>query len=1009
MDRDSSHARLLAATSTASPRMEEAEREKKQDKDSYGVRNDAGWSPQASRHRRKTSLSGIRPRLSTAIRLFRFACVFVLLVVLVTAGAIGRIITGKGEFHPGAVVGETRLGTEWVKSAMGTFGWRHKQEQEAKDPVVRRIENRLANPPLPPYRMLAGTMERNESKDILEWLLYHIALGIDHFIVYDHDSDDDTVERLLPFVELGWVTLVPYKEESRWAQPRAFNRFRDDWKTHAKWLFFFDIDEFLVQNTTAVAAADDAGNGSTDFVEWFDRRYGDFGGVSFGRVSFTTGGHYVRPEGGVLASYTDARVYDRNFRAPKIASQARFMQSGGGDIHKQNYTHGMQLVDPLEISGPDRLMSEGDYPIYLNHYWSKSWDECLSRIKQKAFPGSWREQMGQKFCSTEMPLTPEYEAIEHYKNDKLAIEFAPSIQLAVQRFERRYPRLDTKEVSLSVVESSSSSLQEEARPLSHSDRVEAGSTIVVESGEQDLGDLEVTLISSEWKHYLPVHPSRDGAPSFVLPSLPAGADSPSSAELVVRRTYAGSPSALRDPVSPCSIMGHITNQPDRKQLLALQAGECRDTDPDSAYNLATSTWPHPRLRNDELFRGTVELVAPDASLTSQEAANRPRPNGLLTGSGGWHLESYASQANPPSDDTHTRLYTPEKCPSYFDRNYWSSCGDSAELENEGIYRWVPEGHESYKSFSLPAQDVGACLTGRDDASQLEEEETREADSEEERGDKLRILVVGDSVASHTFMALGCLVERVSPSLRVNNHVRFRSFQYEMFDLVNSSLTRSDWLDLLAWSPSPSASSARTEDDAGTRQVDLPDVVLLNVGLWATTWSSLSSYESGLRLAARHLRSILRNEGRLSRRKQMRILWRETTATFPQEGQDPLYQINPRVEVFNDVAKRVLLDPRGDGDYSSSSLSGDWNWTPWSSAAKSRNHRPQGGIEYLPAYEMTRSRVDKARDNAHMCPVVQGDLAELVMHRACAPVLSARRRARREKKRWWRRWVRLVWR
>lgn len=861
--------------------------------------------------------------------------------------------------------------------------------------------------------MLAGTMERNESKDILEWLLYHISLGIDHFVVYDHGSDDDTVERLLPFVELGWVTLVPYHEESRWAQPRAFDRFRDEWRRHSKWLFFFDIDEFLVQNTTLPATEDDSSN----FVDWFDRRYSGYGGVSFGRVSFTTGGHYVRPQGGVLASYTDARIYDRNFRAPKIASQARFMQKGGGDIHKQNYSDGMLLVDSLEVSGEDRLMSEGDYPVYLNHYWSKSWDECLSRIKQKAFPGSWREQMGQKFCSTEMPSTPEYEAIQHYRNDKLA-GFAPSIQLAVERFQRRYPRLDTQKVTVSAMDSSS---RAERRPLGQSERIEAGSSIVVDSGGQDLGELEVTLVSSEWKVFLSAQGTRDGDPVFVLPSQ-LGAVESSTVELVVRRTYASSPSPLRDPISPCSIMGHLANQPDRKQLLALQAGPCRGVDPDSAYNLATSTWPHSKLRNEELFRTTVQLVAPVA-----QEAYRDR-DGLETGSGGWHLEPYASQAEPPTDDDaaaqRIRLYTPERCPSYFDAKYWSSCGTSRELERQGIYRWIPEGHESYTAFAMPAREIRECLTGRDGGSEGGDETDEDDDPE---GDKLRILVVGDSVASHTFMALGCLVEQVSSTttsasspesaLRVNDHVRFRSFQYEMFDLVNSTLTRSDWLDILSWS-----APSRLDED----EVDLPDVVILNVGLWATTWSSLSAYETGLELAARHLRSIARKEGRRSGGGKgegtgMRIIWRETTATFPQEGQDPLYQINPRVEVFNSVAKRVLSDNDGGADRRRrrSSSAGDglrsrsrWglgglgvgNWLPGIGGG-SRSKQHQGGttIEYLPAYEMTRSRGDQARDNAHMCPVVQGDLAELAMHQVCRRGSSSRSSSRRGSSKWTRWW------
>lgn len=641
-------------------------------------------------------------------------------------------------------------------------------------------------------------------------------------------------------------------------------------------------------------------------------------------------------------------------------------------------------------------------------------NRCLSRIMQKAFPGSWREQMGQKFCSTEMPSTPEYEAIQHYKNDKLA-GFAPSVQLAVERFERQYPRLDTQKVTVSVFDTSSPA---ERRALGQSERVEVGSSIVVDSGSQDLGELEVTLGSSEWKVFLPVQGTRDGDPVFVLPSQLGADESVGKVELVVRRTYASSPSPLRDPISPCSIMGHIANQPDRKQLLALQAGPCRGVDPDSAYNLATSTWPHSKLRNEELFRTTVHLVAP---AVKEEHLGR---DGLETGSGAWHLEPYASQAEPPMGDDdsaqRTRLYTPERCPSYFDAKYWSSCGTSRELERQGIYRWVPEGHESYTSFAMPAGEIRECLTGRDDDEHGTEgndaDETTSEDDSDPDGDKLRILVVGDSVASHTFMALGCLVEQVSSvttsssapesSLRVNDHVRFRSFQYEMFDLVNSTLTRSDWLELLSWS-SPSRLAA---DD----EVDLPDVVILNVGLWATTWSTLSSYETGLELAARHLGSIARKEGRRGGKGKgmgMRIIWRETTATFPQEGQDPLYQINPRVEVFNSVAERVLLHEEARrrrrrrrrssaGDAVAPTLrsraswgllggggggGGGGGWGSWltGGGGANRGSKQEGPvIEYLAAYEMTRSRGDQARDNAHMCPVVQGDLAELVMHQVC---------------------------
>ncbi|POY75451.1 hypothetical protein BMF94_1523 [Rhodotorula taiwanensis] len=940
MDRDSAEARLLSPVAT-SPKMIEKDAE-----DKYGARNDASSPRIPPRHRRKASLPGLKPRLSTLVRLGRFAGTFIVLIMLVMAGAICRLAGGKEMSAPDHKPGP------WTQAAMERLGWKSGSDLvsstylssrfcSSSDPTVRRIEERLANPPLPPYRMLAGTMERNEGKDLLEWLLYHISLGIDHFVLYDHDSDDNTVEKLLPFVELGWVTLIPFKEDSRWAQPRAFERFRDEWKEHAKWLFFFDIDEFVVQNSTAL---EEAQRDQVDFVDWFDRRYSQYGGVSFGRMSFTTNGHYTRPADGAMASYTVSRVIDRNFRAPKIASQARFMQKGGGDIHKQVYTDDMQLVDSLEHGGDDRLMAGGDYPVYLNHYWSKSWDECVGRIKQKAFPGSWREQMGLKFCLTEMPGTAEYAAVQHVEAAQLA-RFAPSIRLAVERFEKRYPPVDYNSLSVSILSLSGRSTKRE--DIAASGDVEAGSTLVIDSRGPPLGELEVMLVSREWKHYLPTYAAAGGGQLFDVPSDLVA----QSAELVVRRTYAASPPPVRDPVSPCSIMGHTANQPDRKQLLELQEGVCKGVEPTSAYNLATATWPHPRLRDRTLFRQTIHVLPSTRPQTLPSLATT-----AASAAGGWHLEPFTSQAGPPAGDTSTRRYTPERCPSRFDVQYWSVCGSTADLEAEGIYRWTPAGTTSYRDFVLSAPEVSLCLLR----------------GEGEPKEKLRILVVGDSVASHTYMTLGCLLDQAVPDLRADDHVRFRSFQYEMFDLVNSNLTESDWLQIFAWS----ADGQREDAD------DLPDVVVLNVGLWATTWASLASYELGLRLTARYLRSIVarsRSEG-----PGLRIIWRETTAVSPQEGQDPLYQINPRVEAFNEVAKKVLLDPRRD-------VASSWSWLNNALHGGDSSHGPGQGhgqldsaIEWLPAYVMTRSRADKARDNAHMCPVVQGDLAEVAMRAICRP-------------------------
>lgn len=179
----------------------------------------------------------------------------------------------------------------------------------------------------------------------------------------------------------------------------------------------------------------------------------------------------------------------------------------------------------------------------------------------------------------------------------------------------------------------------------------------------------------------------------------------------------------------------------------------------------------------------------------------------------------------------------------------------------------------------------------------------------------------------------------------------------------------------------------------------PDVVILNIGIWAATWASLSTYTSGLSASLDMVAALAEEHG-------FAVLWRETTALFPRAAHDaPLYQINPRVQRLNKIA---------------------------SALARER------GFELVPAYEMTAARADAAREcviffpflprlpvstprvlphvtlasppsfaaallcppcscsvltrlspfsNAHVAPWVQGDLAELLLYGVCQHVLG----------------------
>ncbi|GAA5915349.1 hypothetical protein JCM6882_000226 [Rhodosporidiobolus microsporus] len=806
------------------------------------------------------------------------------------------------------------------------------------DPYITALEKRLADPPLPPYKFLVGTMEHNEEPDIVEWVLYHIAQGVDHFVVYDHFSTDNTRELLRPFEDLGWVTYVQYNQEGRWAQPLAFEKFMKEWAAHSKWLFFFDIDEYITRNTTLLA-----GTGELDepFVPWFDRKYSDgVGGVALPRLSFSSNGHYSPPADGPLSGFTETRELDRNFYVPKIVSQARFKKPGG-DIHKQEFEGGRRLVDPSGKSGEGMWEDRGGYPAYMHHYWAKSWDECVAKIKQTAFPGSWREQMGDKFCRQEMSSTDDHAQIPHIQDASLA-RYGPLVRLAKERFQARYPPFSLADYRLSTVPSLSSSKR---TPFASSDRrLQPGATFVLDYNHGAVGHVDVSLSTASTRRALALTYRPDGGVSFSLPPLSQLDPGSGFHELTITLQHPALPSPIEADVSPCSIMGHLKNRPEVVQLQAMAETVCRETDVEGAWELQVKTAPHSHYRGEVLFRRFFEIdgaarIPPSSSSaapssSSSSLATTPLSLSAL-GHGRWKQNSLMDYPGGAATATN-RLYISERCPNRFTPSYWDdACGNSSTVYNPtgGVFRWVPHGLASYHDLAVPPEDLKSCLAAPGSARS----------SADGGVAPKRIVVVGDSVASHTYLALLCMMDQV-PGLNSNDHVRFSSFQYESFNLAGTldPLAAEDWTRLVAW-----------EWDAGARVArNMPDVVVLNVGLWPVSWGTAEGYERGLESALRRLKEAIAAAG-----AETKIVWRETTAVHPtaEGGADPLHQTNPRVELFNAIADRVVDSV--------------------------------GGITRIPAYEMTAAiPTGQARDNAHVCPPVQGDMAEVLMRGLCDHVL-----------------------
>lgn len=520
---------------------------------------------------------------------------------------------------------------------------------------------------------------------------------------------------------------------------------------------------------------------------------------------------------GVLETHTEVvslREQDPNL-APRIIAKARADPSDERELVILDLTG--HRVDTGHGTIPPGHVTER-YPLHVRRFVRRH-KECRQLGERQTVSDPALEALDRQACATR--------GVQNVEEDLSLVSRGASLRALVSRLEERWPVFDEADYRLSML-ASPESTKREPLPL----ELEPGSTLVLDSDRSDIGHVLVTFSTSESRRALPVTYRSDGGAFFSLPpdtSREVVAASRSNATLTITRQYVSAPPPELDPATPCSIMGHLKNQPTRPQPLALANGTCREVGFAQVGTLASTAWPHAKYRGEVVLSRSLRLVAPPADAPSTSPSLDIEPGSVTKGHWARHSLQSLVAASQAEKDPQTRLYTSEACPRAFAASYWDeACGTHASrLEKEGVLRWVPDGARSYKGAALRASELRACLHADDDDVQAEK--------------KRRILVVGDSVSSHSFLALQCLVGTHLGLRDSGAHVRFHSLQYEALDLAGATgegatVEREEWDRFLAW---------EWDDAPGTAR-SYPHVVVVNVGLWPRAVARLVGHRRGLR-------------------------------------------------------------------------------------------------------------------------------------------------------------------
>ncbi len=217
------------------------------------------------------------------------------------------------------------------------------------------------------YDVSVCAIFKNEGPYLKEWIEYHKIVGIQHFYMYNNNSNDDYLAILQPYIEAGDVTFLnwPYEQGQMSAYRDCVKNFRDE----SKWIGFIDIDEFIVPIDY---------DNLYDFLKKFEKNRGS---VIIYWKFFGSAGKWERDITGLVTEdflvswrkhsnigkcfYNTA--YDFIPNNPLNVVMHHKMWTGyKGKVVPPVNCFGKVCVDDLNIAAGDH------FPIQINHYFTKS-------------------------------------------------------------------------------------------------------------------------------------------------------------------------------------------------------------------------------------------------------------------------------------------------------------------------------------------------------------------------------------------------------------------------------------------------------------------------------------------------------------------------------------------------------------------------------------------------------------------------------------------------------------
>lgn len=218
------------------------------------------------------------------------------------------------------------------------------------------------------YYLSLCAIIKDENAYLEEWIQYHRKIGVEHFFIYDNDSQIPVAKTLSELGLKQYVTLKTIHGKSK--QVKAYQHCLRVHGSKSKWIGFIDIDEFIVPKST---------KGRMDL---FLKDYENYGGLGLSWYIFGSNGHQYRTSKPQIESFTFRSKPDflPNSHIKSIV-QPKFVKSAY-NAHAFHYIKDKYCVNESLIPIQGAFTPHSSETIQLNHYYCRSFEEFQDKLQR---------------------------------------------------------------------------------------------------------------------------------------------------------------------------------------------------------------------------------------------------------------------------------------------------------------------------------------------------------------------------------------------------------------------------------------------------------------------------------------------------------------------------------------------------------------------------------------------------------------------------------------------------